>query len=274
MNLDKRKQPVSWENLSDQERSSFTMGGLIQVAPHWCIGDISFSQEPTHHGLQQIEEYRQRIQNKGTASYEDADTYLYQALKKFKIKGQQVAIFGSTKPWYEAFCMEYGGYPTTIEYNQVTTDHPDLETMTVAGLDQSPRVFDSGFSISSFEHDGLGRYGDPINPYGDIETMQKTKRVIKKGGLLFLAIPVGKDKLCFNAHRVYGHTRLPLMLAGWLAGWLGASKIFWLSGKIPGNRLWQQLGASTHICAAQYLVQAGFPEPPSFTISNLCLPHH
>lgn len=215
MGAEKRKQPVAWNDLTETEQRNFTVGGLIEVAPHWCPDDIQFSLEPTRHSRQEIQEYRDRIKKKETASYEDADTYLYQALKKFKIKGQQVAIFGSTKPWYEAFCLEYGGHPTTVEYNRVTTDHPDLVTMTVAELDQSPRVYDAGFSISSFEHDGLGRYGDPINPYGDIETMQKTKRVIKKGGLLFLAIPIGKDKLCFNAHRVYGRIRLPLMLAGW-----------------------------------------------------------
>lgn len=215
MKPDYSKLPVPWEALSDKERNGFTVGGLVQSAPHWCAEDIRFSESPTHHGHLEIQAYRQRIKKKETASYEDADTYLYQALKKYKIRGLQVAVFGSTKPWYEAFCLEHGGYPTTIEYNQVTTDHPDLATMTVAELEQSGRVFDAGFSISSFEHDGLGRYGDPINPYGDIETMQKTKRVIKKNGLLFLAIPVGQDKLCFNAHRVYGRIRLPLMFAGW-----------------------------------------------------------
>jgi len=30
-----------------------------------------------------------------------------------------------------------------------------------------------------------------------------------------LAVPVGKDCLYWNAHRVYGHLRLPLLLNGW-----------------------------------------------------------
>ena len=33
--------------------------------------------------------------------------------------------------------------------------------------------FDACVSISSYEHDGLGRYGDPLNPDGDLEEAMK-----------------------------------------------------------------------------------------------------
>jgi len=61
----------------------------------------------------------------------------------------------------------------------------------------------------------LGRYGDPINPNGDLEAMKKMKSILKLGGILFLAVPVGQDKLVWNAHRVSGKIRLPLLLKGW-----------------------------------------------------------
>jgi hypothetical protein len=32
---------------------------------------------------------------------------------------------------------------------------------------------------------------------------------------LFLSIPIGKDTLVWNAHRIYGKIRLPLLLKGW-----------------------------------------------------------
>jgi len=32
---------------------------------------------------------------------------------------------------------------------------------------ESLYLFDMVFSFSSIEHDGLGRYGDPLNPNGD-----------------------------------------------------------------------------------------------------------
>jgi hypothetical protein len=39
--------------------------------------------------------------------------------------------------------------------------------------------------------------------------------MLKPGGLLFLAVPVGSDLLVWNAHRVYGELRLPKLLEGW-----------------------------------------------------------
>lgn len=47
------------------------------------------------------------------------------------------------------------------------------------------------FYICSFDHDGLGRYGDPINPVGDIVAMETVMHVLKEGGLLFLTVPIG-----------------------------------------------------------------------------------
>ena len=87
--------------------------------------------------------------------------------------------------------------------------------MTVAEYEKSPKTFDAIISISSIEHDGLGRYGDPVNPFGDIQAMQKLKSMLKDDGLLFFAVPIGKDRLVWNAHRIYGKLRLPLLLAGW-----------------------------------------------------------
>ncbi len=45
--------------------------------------------------------------------------------------------------------------------------------------------------------------------------MQKTLAMLKEGGLLFVAVPVGLDTVVWNAHRVYGHKRLPRFFEGW-----------------------------------------------------------
>jgi len=76
-------------------------------------------------------------------------------------------------------------------------------------------VFDCAVSISSFEHDGLGMYGDPLDPNGDLKAMKNMRRLVAARGLLFLSIPVGRDALNFNVRRIYGRLRLPLMLRGW-----------------------------------------------------------
>jgi hypothetical protein len=38
---------------------------------------------------------------------------------------------------------------------------------------------------------------------------------LKPGGLLFLSVPVGFDALAWNAHRIYGRKRFPLLTEGW-----------------------------------------------------------
>jgi hypothetical protein len=85
----------------------------------------------------------------------------------------------------------------------------------VEQYESEPQTFDFAVSISSFEHDGLGKYGDPLDPDGDLKAMQKMKSVVRRGGLMFFAVPVGLDMICFNDFRVYGRVRLPLLLKGW-----------------------------------------------------------
>lgn len=62
-------------------------------------------------------------------------------------------------------------------------------------------------SLSSFhalEHFGLGRYGDKIEPDAYLKVIRNIQRVIKPGGHVYIGVPVGpKDKLIFNAHRVF-----------------------------------------------------------------------
>ncbi len=56
------------------------------------------------------------------------------------------------------------------------------------------------------EHIGLGRYGDPIDPQGDIKAMSELSRVLAKNGQLLFVVPVtGKPKIQFNAHRIYSY---------------------------------------------------------------------
>jgi len=55
------------------------------------------------------------------------------------------------------------------------------------------------------EHIGLGRYGDPLDPDGDLKAIGELVRVLAPGGNLLIATPVGRPRVEFNAHRVYDH---------------------------------------------------------------------
>jgi SAM-dependent methyltransferase len=53
------------------------------------------------------------------------------------------------------------------------------------------------------EHIGLGRYGYPIDPDGTIKACGELSRVLAPGGNLYFSLPVGKEAVYFNAHRVH-----------------------------------------------------------------------
>ena len=101
-------------------------------------------------------------------------------------------MFGSTSPWYEAMLLALGvHHVTTVEYNTLTYNHPNISTLLLSNLDATKIHFDAAISLSSFDHDGLGRYGDPINPDGDLEAMKTVQSVFNEQGLLFLSVPIG-----------------------------------------------------------------------------------
>ena len=53
------------------------------------------------------------------------------------------------------------------------------------------------------EHIGLGRYGDPLDPDGHVKAAEELSRVLASDGNLYLSVPVGRERACFNAHRVF-----------------------------------------------------------------------
>ena len=85
---------------------------------------------------------------------------------------------------------------------------PDMAGLfTIAGdITRLPFADASIRSLSSLhviEHIGLGRYGDPIDPSGCFAAMRELSRVLASGGHLYLSTPVGRERVCFNAHRVF-----------------------------------------------------------------------
>ena len=58
-------------------------------------------------------------------------------------------------------------------------------------------------TLHAIEHFGLGRYGDPIDPGACFAAMRSLARVLKPGGRLYFSVPIGVERLEFNAHRVF-----------------------------------------------------------------------
>ncbi|MGI9461449.1 MAG: DUF268 domain-containing protein [Alphaproteobacteria bacterium] len=63
--------------------------------------------------------------------------------------------------------------------------------------------FDSLSCLHTLEHFGLGRYGDRIDPMGDKKGMINLIALLKKNGYLYFSVPIGKQRIMYNAHRIY-----------------------------------------------------------------------
>lgn len=204
--------PPKWIELSQQQQLEYLLGGKIKQED-WYIDNSK--PEARTFTKETFDDLRKRVKRREVHYYGDTDKWLYDTLDMCPIDGINVAIMGSTEPWYETIVLEYGGKPTTIEYNKPNYRHPDIEEISVQEYWKAPRQFDIALSISSFEHDGLGRYGDPLNPSGDLRAMNEMKKILKPDGVLFLAVPIGLDKVVWNAHRIYGNVRFPMLIDGW-----------------------------------------------------------
>ena len=53
------------------------------------------------------------------------------------------------------------------------------------------------------EHIGLGRYGDELDPEGTKKACAELMRVLAPGGVLYFSLPLGRPRVCFNAHRIH-----------------------------------------------------------------------
>lgn len=63
---------------------------------------------------------------------------------------------------------------------------------------------DSISSLHALEHFGLGRYGDPIDPEGHIKGFNNITKILKSSGIFYFSVPMGRQRIEFNAHRVFG----------------------------------------------------------------------
>jgi hypothetical protein len=62
---------------------------------------------------------------------------------------------------------------------------------------------DSLSCLHALEHFGLGRYGDEINYQGHLIGWENMRKMLKRGGKLYFSVPIGPQRIEFNAHRVF-----------------------------------------------------------------------
>jgi len=81
-----------------------------------------------------------------------------------------------------------------IRFRQV-----DLMQKGLSMPDYSPSIS----CLHALEHFGLGRYGDELDFEGHLRGFENIYRMLKPGGKFYFSVPIGEQRIEFNAHRVF-----------------------------------------------------------------------
>jgi len=133
--------------------------------------------------------------------------YFYQAywlarnINKYKSKthmdiGSNILMIGVLSGFVDTTFIDYRSLKISTEgfkYKQGDILHLPFPSDSVASIS----------SLHVIEHVGLGRYGDILNPQGSELAAKELCRILKPGGLLYISVPIGVEKVCFNAHRIF-----------------------------------------------------------------------
>jgi hypothetical protein len=201
-------------NIPIELYNGYTMDGKVSIRDMYFAP--SSNRANCVYLTKHVEDFIQLVKDKQPLHYPETDIWLYQALELYPIKDKRVLIIGSEEPCYEAAAINYGANEVVlVEYQKVYSTYPKIKTITTSELEKSNELFDVSISISSVEHSGLGRYGDTLDPDGDLKAMQVLHSKLKEGGICYLSVPIGLDQIIWNAHRIYGEHRFPLLVKGW-----------------------------------------------------------
>jgi Caenorhabditis protein of unknown function, DUF268 len=92
-----------------------------------------------------------------------------------------------------------------VDIRPLVSEVPGLRFIQANAISQDGILPGSASSVSSvhaLEHFGLGRYGDPVDPLGHRKGLQALARLVAPSGNLYVAVPIGRPAVNFNAHRV------------------------------------------------------------------------
>ena len=130
---------------------------------------------------------------------------LWAAQKIFTVRPKQHLDIGSRIDGFVAHVLSF--MPVCVmDIRPLTRDVPGLTFVQADATNLSGVADDSAESLSCLhaaEHFGLGRYTDPIDPDACFKAMVEMQRVLRPGGRLYFSVPVGAERVEFNAQRVF-----------------------------------------------------------------------
>lgn len=130
---------------------------------------------------------------------------LWAAKIVYKLETPMHHDIGSRLDGFIAHCLPFCKI-TMMDFRALPYKIPNLHFVQTNCMDMNNIPSNSISSLSSLhvvEHFGLGRYGDPVDPIAHVKAISEIQRIISPGGKIIFSVPVGIQRLEFNAQRIF-----------------------------------------------------------------------
>jgi SAM-dependent methyltransferase len=164
--------------------------------------------------------------------------------------------------------VDYVGFLTTIcevtfidiRPLEAEVDGLDAVAGSVLELPLPDRSVRSLSCLHVAEHVGLGRYGDTLDPLGTRRAALELQRVLEPDGQLLFSLPVGRPRVCFNAHRIHDPRHvLDMFDELTLVEFSGIDD----AGVFRRHRTLEELAGSRYACGLYRFARGAVEAPPS-----------
>jgi SAM-dependent methyltransferase len=125
--------------------------------------------------------------------------------KIFKANPEKHVDIGSRVDGFIAYVASFRELEV-FDFRQITTRIPGVtfkQADLMKPLEGMEGYCDSLSCLHALEHFGLGRYGDAIDPKGAERGLANMARLLREDGVFYLSVPIGIDRVSFNANRVF-----------------------------------------------------------------------
>ena len=142
--------------------------------------------------------------NSGQGNYFWQDLWAATKIIKSGVKAHY--DIGSRVDGFIGHLLAAGIKVNMIDIREIPVKHALLKTVIADATNMShipDNSLESLSALCSLEHFGLGRYGDDIDPEACFKVFENICRKMKKGGNLYISVPVGRERVEFNAHRIF-----------------------------------------------------------------------
>lgn len=131
---------------------------------------------------------------------------LYVATKIFKNKPTYHFDIGSRIDGFVAHIASFRKI-TIIDIRTLEIDKQNINFLQMDLMDSKPSKFENKIEslscLHTIEHLGLGRYGDKIDINGHLKGLNNIYKLLKKNAVFYFSVPLGLNKVYFNAHRTF-----------------------------------------------------------------------